>query len=151
IPRKKPVDWRIVPHHERLASTKYWALPFQHSAPRNKSPGLATGAGESWITTHRTRSRFLVSLRLSRARGWCKCAEARASAFFPRLARIRAPLGPREQSCQFLALALLAVDELGKRQRLAVKPAPLDLAGLAVDRFPDERGRRLITLHGLVG
>src|SRR5262249_20735549 len=54
---------------------------------------------------------FLATLRLSRARGRCKGAEARPGAFSLRLARIRyASLGPREQGGQLLGLAPLAVD-----------------------------------------
>src|SRR5262249_8556800 len=99
-----------------------------------------------------TGSGFLAGLPLSRGRGRCKGAEARRGAFSPRLARIRcAALGPREQGGQRVALAFLALDELGQRQGLAVEPAPLDLAGFAVDCFPDERGGRLVTLDGLVG
>src|SRR5262249_51419893 len=59
--------------------------------------------------------------------------------------------GPGEQGGQVLALASLPFDQLGKGELLAVQPFALDLAGLAVNGFPDEVDRRLITLDGLVG
>src|SRR5262249_35169512 len=63
----------------------------------------------------------------------------------------RRAFGPGEQRGQFLALAALAVEQLGTSQRLAVEPLALDVAALVVDRFPDEADRLLVALDGLVG
>src|SRR5262249_50029146 len=58
---------------------------------------------------------------------------------------------PGEQRRQALALSLLAFDQLGEGQRLAAQPSAFDLAGLAVNRFPDKADCFLIAFNGLVG